>query len=276
MFQPRKKATHSKLRERRRRAALRYAFIVTLLVIGVVAISSYVLGRDEITIRQVIVDGNEVVTDVAIQTLVQGELQGKFAYLFPKKSIFLYQRKKLEAKILDTFKRAQTASVSFVDFQSISVTIEERSPYALWCRVGIEETNKNDDCYFLDEKGFIYATAPHFSGNTFFRFYGSTEQPSPVGEHFLSRGTFREIVFFVNTLGTITPKPISLFITSKINMDVTLISGVRLLVRRDTSLTQTLENIQSFFESAEYQERGDKVLDYVDFRFGNKVYYTFK
>jgi len=244
-----------------------------VLVVGV----SYVLGRDEITISNVLSGGNEVVTDKALSALVQSELEGKYLHLFPKASIFFYPKKQLEASVLNAFKRVKTASISFTDFQSISIDIKERSPYALWCGENETLEEVKNECYFLDERGFVYATAPHFSGNTFFRYYGILEDASlPIGAHFLVPDMFREITFFIQTLKSITPLPVSLAVVSDTNMEITLVDTSRLLVRRDTNLTRTLENIQSFFDSKEYQDRGDKELDYVDFRYGNKVYFTFE
>ena len=281
MFKPRKRVARSKLVERRRQVTLRYVLLILILFVSISAASSYILHRDSILITHVFIEGNEVVTDNDIQTLVQNELQGKYMFLFPKASIFIYPKKHLEASVLSVFERVQTASVSFVDFQSITVEIKERSPYALWCRKSVvdltekAESDNNDECFFLDEKGFIYATAPHFSGNTFFRYYGTSGLEDVIGERFLRADSFREIVFFVNTLRTISLNPVALFITSETNMEIVLADGSRMLLRRDKNLRETLENIQSFFESDEYVERGDNDLDYVDFRFGNKVYYTF-
>jgi len=255
-------------------------FAIVLVTAIFLLVSAFLLQLDEVTITQVIVNGNSVVTEEALRRVIYGELEGKYAFIFPKGSIFLYPRKSIEASVLDAFTRIQKADISFEDFQSIALVVEEREPFALWCGAVYEDLSVRETCYFLDDSGFMYTQAPHFTGNTFFRFYGALINPlaggDPVGETFLSREEFRKINFFIDAIKEINLQPAALYIRDENDFELYLEDESKILFGRTQNLSRTLENIQSFFESAEYAKHEEETLEYADFRFGNKVYYQFK
>lgn len=281
MFKPRKTIAKSKLAKQRRKTL----FINSVAVVFVIAIffvtASFVLQIDEITINKVKTEGNIVVTNDELQAFVSKKLEGKYLFLFPKTSIFLYPRKKIEASVLDAFKRISSVEVSFDDFQTINLSVEEREPYALWCRK--MDTNEEEQCYFLDKQGFIYTEAPHFTGNTFLRYYGTSTPTSytfvnmggPVGNRFLSEEEFKKFNFFIKTLQNIDLEPNSFIVQSEKDIAIYLKGEEKILIGRTQNLSIVLDNIQSFFESDEYIKQDARLL-YANFRFGNKVYYKFK
>lgn len=285
MFKPRKLASKSKLSKRRRKIFLFKGSTVFLIVLLLLGISAFLLHQDKVTIHNVIVEGNSVVQNKTLQRFVLEELEGKYFFIFPKTSIFIYPKDTIENKVPDIFKRIQAAVISFEDFQTIRITVDEREPHALWCGENKIE-NDSAQCYFLDEKGFLYTPAPTFSGNTFFRYYGSLlniysnedSSQEPAGKSLLAEAEFQKIRFFLNTLRSFNLEPVALSILDDIDMEIYLIGGEKILLGRNQNLSLVLDNIQTFFESGEYIERTEEgeVLEYVDFRFGNKAYFIFK
>ena len=60
-------------------------------------------------------------------------------------------------------------------FRTIVIKISERDPFALWCdgEAPVDGDDANvGSCFFLDSDGYIFANAPYFQDNVYFKLYG--------------------------------------------------------------------------------------------------------
>ena len=176
----------------------------------------------------------------------------------------------MQEKLLADFKEIKEVDVSFESLQSISISVEERKPHALYCG---SEVSTTTDCYFLDEDGLMFTKAPDFSGSVFLRYFGSEVD---IGEQFMEVADFKEINFFLTSLSEIGLNPVVFSILDKDDFEIVLGSGGKILFGRKQNLSSIFENIQSVFGGEEFEKESLEVLDYADFRFGNKVYFKFK
>lgn len=286
MFYRSRKYRPSKLIKRRRKAFFARAGIVMgafILLVGSLSLFSY---YDGLTIRAVAVEGNSVIGEEKIDAIVRSALEGKYLFLFSRSNIAIYPRRQIEELLLDNFKRIEKVSVKVTDPVSLKVIIKERVPYAMWCRVIEIETEEDiiemkEDCYFLDREGFIFAKAPNFTGYIFFKYYGSTYKEDNVGRQFLTKEEFREIdllrsSFLSNQSASSLDIgiPIALTIIDDKDLELTLSAGSRFLFSRNQNVLDMLANVDSIFSSDIFKE--DPEIDYIDLRFGNKVYFKLK
>jgi hypothetical protein len=271
-----KHKSHSKL-ERRRRKLLFFKIglvfgILLLIAVGIV----FSLKSERINISNIDINGNSALASKVLKRFIEEKISGNYVYVFPKSSILLYPRKNLQLELLDNFKEIKDIDISFKNLQSISVNIEERKPYALYCGNQVSTTT---DCYFLDDEGLIFTKAPEFSGNVFFKYYGpvaDSKQNIFIGQNFIEKEDFQKISFFLASLTEAGLKPVIFNIMDKNDFEIELESGGKILFGKKQNLSDIYENIQSVFNSEEFGEENLGVLDYADFRFGNKVYFKFK
>ena len=272
----RKRFTSSKYAQRRRKAAYTKTIFVTVVLVLLMGVVAWLSRLEDIRIAAVEVEGNSVITDTELVAIVDEKLQGTYFFLIPRSNTLLYPRRDITAAILSSFPRLVTAEVSFVDFRSIVLSVEERVPYARWCGDNFMPLEAEDNrCYFLDADGFIFAKSPGFTGNVFMNFYGSIDQNDPVGAQFLSRQEFRNIVFFLNSLKQLSIDPAMLIISDDIDLELFLGSGTRIILRRSNDFADILTNLESIFASEVFRDRNMMTVDYIDLRFGRKVYYKF-
>ena len=102
---------------------------ILLIVTGIV----FGLRSERINIADINIKGNSALATKVLTGFTEDIISGNFAFVFPKSSIFLYPREDLQASLLNSFKEIKEVDVSFDSLQSISVNIEERKPYALYC-----------------------------------------------------------------------------------------------------------------------------------------------
>ena len=282
---------HSQNRIKRKRKIILWKFLailfVVILVVGGIA---WGLSRPGLRIARIEVSGNSVLETDEITSFVRKEISGKYFFLFPKDSIALYPKERIENNLLDSFKRILSLSLNTKGFTALSVTINERKPYSLWCGDILVDTDVEAAalCYFTDEAGFLFAEAPHFGGSVYVEFYGplyktgtSTSSPGiiPIGAEFLPFLEFKTITLFRDLLGRI-----GLNINKAVAKDAgdftfTIREGGKVLLNKKQDPMRLVSDIESAFRT-ELGDPGDpavrKQIEYIDARFTNKIFFKKK
>jgi len=196
-----------------------------------------------------------------------------------RSNVFIYPRSGIKEALLEEFRRIEEVQVSVKDLEELEVVIEERKPNSLWCGESLENSS-NEKCYFIDLDGLIYSEAPNFSGNVFLGVYGEIENAlDPIGEHFLTVSKYKNYKFFENSLSQYDLGPIILNKVDNGDLEIYLKSGGKILYNSEQDIVRLSENIGSILKDSGFKEdlnRSDQELEYIDLRFGNKVYYKFK
>ncbi len=224
----------------------------------------FLVRLPEVTVSKVEVTGTAVADPALIQKIAEETLSGSYAFLIPKKNTLFIPTGEVAENIAASFPIVKEANVTHTSLTSVSVSVTERTPVALWC-------TSEEKCYLMDEDGFVYMTSEQ--SDAYVRYSGAIEA-EPVGTVFLAGG-FNSLNTFVGetakTLGR-TPKTVIV----ELNKDVTLsfVGRGELKFVMSENNTGTLENIASVFASQKLKGRTD--FEYADFRFGNKVYVKFK
>ncbi|MBU6431358.1 MAG: FtsQ-type POTRA domain-containing protein [Patescibacteria group bacterium] len=271
-------------RKRRRKIFAIKAVLVFLLSIGFVFLLSWFSRISPIQIAEIEVSGNSSVSGDEIMSLVKKETSGNYFMLFSKNSVFLYPKKSIETKLADNFKKIEKAEIKFEGFKKIIVKINERKAESLWCSGGKDaENDRNENlrnCYFMDKEGVIFSAAPKFSGNVFMRYYGLLDDVDPIGKGYMSAEKFKGIIGFVSSLKNFGLAPVVFMAKTGSDYEISLEDGGRIIFDDRQSFDKTSDNLESVLgEIGLVKNRGaisGIKLDYVDLRFGNKVFYKTK
>ena len=266
----------SKLRERKRKKRIILSTLLGVFILCLCGGVLYAMHDDAVRIRDVIVEGAQTIPPGDLETSVHETLEGSWWYIIPKNSALVYSGKKITTRILETFPKVKTARVSLENLHTVRLTLSERSPTALWC--GVESGTAGSElhpCYFLDEGGFAYEEAADFSGSAYVRWYGQISSDTPPA-HFLSRDVFHALHALVGALGGGDYTPVRVVITPERDVKVSFEENFDLLF----TVAQKPEDVLMRLRTAQVSDvlAGKKLSDlqYLDLRFGNRLYYTFK
>jgi hypothetical protein len=226
----------------------------------------------------VTLDGKEVSDKVA------ASMNGNYFLFVPEKNIFFYPAAKIKQALLRGYPRLAEVAVSPESLTSLLVTATERKPEYQWC-------TDDDTCYFMDQSGFVFDKAPTYSGNVYFEFRGEASS-SPLGRTVLPADAVENIISFKKELDRL----LSVYgdtMTGKITR-VTVLDGGDYefrIVRNDAAKTAwkiifsrgqmaqaLLDNIETAFNAIANGKHPGKTLsdlEYMDLRFGRKVFYKF-
>jgi cell division septal protein FtsQ len=253
---------------------MRGIIIFVLLILLVVGIS--MLSRmQSVTIRDVTVSGNSITATDDIVAAVEGKLDGNDWLLFPKKNFLIYPKRAIEESLRSQFPALRSVSVALADPHTLGVRVTERTPQALWCRYdGTLPQPLTDNCYLMDAAGFVYLKAPEFKGNAYMRYYGLIDPAEPVGQNYLP-DSIAKISAFVDGVRDLGLSPSAISVLNG-EYDLYLADGGRIIFDPDADYNDTLLNLATLIQNNATESGSSSSIDYIDLRYGNKVYYKFK
>ncbi len=264
--------TKKRIKRRQQRTLLKVGLSLFILV-GVCTLLYSVPRFPQLTIEQVSVHGNEVVSTATIERTVEDKLSGFYVHFFPRRTAFLYPKEALTEALQTLDPHIESASVSLSNFHTLEVEVLERKPFALYC--GSEVVATSSTCYFLDEDGYIFSDAPQFSDAPFISFYGTTTAPI-ITSHLLRKDEFKAVSYTVQELAKLHYEVIRIALKEEGLVEMTLKIGAKILFAQDSDYGKALNNLKALVSSDSFKEKnaeGMVQVDYIDLRFGNKVFY---
>lgn len=247
-------------------------FFVFVLVLGLFI---WLSGLQRIQIDMVNISGATVLSTDVLESTVRYELQGKYLWAFPKTNVFLYPRSHIEKSLLTSFPRIKTVTLSTADNHILSVSLTEREPFALWCDTPPTD-NLVSQCYFLDTDGFVFAHAPQFSGNAYFKYYGFLPYEAPIGSYYLSSTTrFHELSGFVENAQKLGITPLYMSAQDIDSFELFVFGGGKILLDTRESLEKVFERFSALLKTPNLvpKKGGELLVEYIDLRFGNKMFF---
>lgn len=262
------------------------AFLIFLT--GLVFLSHW----KEIRIQDIQVEGNKIVETKDIKIIAESYMQGKYLGLFPKNNSFVYPEKKIKNELANKYRRLKNVDVEVDanDLKTLWITVSEYSGEYMWCGEQIISDNIDQQCYFLDSNGYIFDKAPYFSGDVYFKFYGKESEDfdvlNPIGFYFLPE-YFNKIVSFKESVTQMNLKPVIFNLADKEAGEGSFYlasanqapNAPEILFKLNSDYEKLEENLQSAITTDPLQTNlkgGLSNLNYLDLRFGNKIYYKFK
>ncbi len=259
----------SSIKQRRRKRLLLVAGIIFALLVLVFLLSLWLANTALFKITHVSVSGEDVIPENSIETVVQDNITGRFAGLYSKANIFLYPKHKIEADLRALYPTLMSADIHALDFHTITVAVTERAPAALWC--------DDSSCSLIDKDGLVYAHAPDYSGNVYETYVGALPGGA-LPQQFLTPTEFHSLSALVGALNKkIAPDAVSKVIVDE-NNDVHLhiSSGYEILFALKDNGGSVFEHFTLILTADPFTTHPLSDFEYIDLRFGDKVYYKLK
>lgn len=261
-------------KRRKKQALVALGILVLLAAIGYgVHLLSYV---PQLTINGVVVEGTEAVSPELVRAYVESVIEDGSYRLLARDNIFVYPRAVIERALATDFPRIRTANVSRDSLlaQAVRVKVVERRPFGVWCAAEIADAASG--CYVFDETGFVFAEAPLDSRTKDrYTFTGGVAEPaSPIGS-FVAEAHIHGIIALITMLERTGYQPLGAKIVDGRDFHVPLKDGYLLKVSYGASPSTVVHNLELVLASETLTENRD-TIEYIDLRFGNRVYYKLR
>lgn len=257
----------------------------------------FLSGWSKMNINDIETSGNKVADTDSMKEVVWQEIGGHYLWLYPKTNFLFYPKKGIENKLREKFKVLKDISINVTDSKILQVSVTERTPSYLWCGAdlpGADAVIDQGGCYFMDDSGYIFSSAPYFSGDVYFKFFGQFQnKDEAVGSYFLP-DIFDNIISFIDAVKEMGLKPASLVAKDNQNLELYLSAlgrsptgeantpppnAPKIIFKRNFELGKTVENLQTALATdplaTDFKKKYSSLV-YIDLGFGNKVYFKFR
>lgn len=220
---------------------------------------------DSLTITAIEVKGGKTIEAKEVVTVADSILNGTYLGLVPRRFAYFYPEEVLYEAV-KKIDRIKDVTITLIDNKTLNVTYDEYVPEALWC-AGSEE----ERCFFLAEDGYAFGLAPNLSGGSFVRYY-SLEKELEKGISPFMTDDFKATREFVRLLGETGWYVEKVEIDSVRDVFYTLGGGSELKATLLDDVTKTFSHLMTIRQSEEFTHLVPGGFQYIDLRFGTKVY----
>lgn len=202
-----------------------------------------------------------------IQWLIRENLNKRTFLFLPSDNIFLIQKKNLGEEIKKNVPEIKEINVKISAFsRKITAEIKERQIFAFICR--------DNNCFYLDDEGVLFSRSPLIAGNIVMEVAASSTvmQNVYLGQR-ISQESFGTISGLVKKFEEVLhEKPSKVILKNDNVFEFLFASGLRIIFASEIDFQKIFRNLNIALQNIKEKEK----LDYIDLRFGNKVYYKFK
>lgn len=245
-----------------------FAVVLFLLLGGVSVGVLSGLRLSHWQIQKLSFSGLEVLKEEEIEDEIRRALSGTYFFLIPQSSLFVAHTEALAENLLNKFPRIEDVTVTKKFPDTLEVSIVEKKLFGIFCG--------RETCAYIDRSGFAYETAPHASGALILKI--KSDAPGGIaGQHVVDRQLIERMVFLSEKmqqdLGVVA---VGYELVSNVPREIRAETnqGFKIFFNRDDDF----ENVFRVIKKVLTEEIKDKIskLEYIDARFGNKVFYKMK
>jgi cell division septal protein FtsQ len=209
------------------------------------------------------ISGTEALKNDEVALTARHFLDQRILYILPGDNFALLRSDELASSMATALPIIKTISLDRVWPDRLDITIQERKSWGVYC---------TDTCFLIDEEGVVYAPAPAFEGNLIIKVLDERGgRAVRLGDQIALVRPAKEI--YDKLSATAGEHLLGVTIKTDTEWQVRGLSGWRILIDAATDLDTAAKNLKVVL-----QEVGDRraQLDYIDLRYGRKIYYKLK
>jgi hypothetical protein len=219
-----------------------------------------------LTLSAITVEGGETIPHAVVEEITRDTLEGKYMGIIPRRFAWTYPEDEIIQNILQ-IPRMKNPQVQRAGGKTLSIVFEEYEPYALWCR-----ERASEDCLFVDSTGYAFGAAPKLSGGAFLR-YRTLGREMVVGSTMAERSDIDTMERFVALVDENLNFSINQIETDTAGDVFYILAGggeFKATLRDDAA--KVFDNLRTILASKEFADIKPGSFQYIDLRFGNKIF----
>ena len=242
-----------------------YLFLLAcaLAVTGVV----FLLRLSAIQITEVTIEGNGFVSTQEIQDKTDRILGSSYLFVIPKSNVFLFSRGELASRIKEN-PAVIDVRIDKDLFHTLNISITEQEKEAIYCT-----SFDRSECYYINGDGYLYSRTPaDLQLDQEIVVYLEGEQKK-LRDTVLDTELYSNVMGFVKSSARYGLITANVYVRSNGVIEFNTQPGARLLVSRFDDFASGFSNLIALFDQNVIAKEQLAIIDYIDLRFGNKVFY---
>ncbi len=277
----------AKYLQKKRKRLLKNLSLGVAGAIALIALLIFIFTLEPLQISTINVTGTKTLSVEEIRSAVNATLQGKYLNIIPKTSGLFFSEEKTRQELLNSFKKIHSVEFDHKDLDTLNISITESIPQAIVCE-GFREDERWDDCFYVDEKGYIFEKSSQFSDGVYLKYFVNMDSdPLTIGTSFMDEVKFKELQSFAKKFNDAEISVTGILVGALGSYELYIRNSdqsVTVIYFDDVNpLDKTFSNFIAFWQSAKDNKLGERtgtstapVFDYINLRFGNNIFYTTK
>ena len=270
----RKTLKSSKARTKKIDATFERAAYAMLVCYALFTCVVFISRNDAIRVDNIRAVGMNAASKEDILKLAADGLNTKILYWLRRDNALLYPKETLHTKILALDSHIESVDIA-IEKKQLAISVHEYTPKYLWCRNSLTSTSTSD-CYFANERGYIYASAPQYTGNAFITYKtlidGVDEKTSPIKSEMLSSDTRERVEAFIDALKKTNITPMLIEQTGKNDFTFKVNRPWAISWSTTQAPDRAIENLRLLLASTG-DINASTTLSSIDLRFDGKIFY---
>lgn len=249
-------------------------YYIKLSLFGVLLLSFFVGGlfllrHSSINVSKVSVGNTVFANSNSIEDLIFEVLKKDILFFIPKSNFLFIPESEIEEKIKDKFPSVSSIDFDLKGLNKLNVDVKEYGPEILWCK-------QENDCLFVNERGRAFMNEPIIhSYNDLIRFYGA-DPNTQKGWDVIDGEFLNSLLQLSENIKNLELKVKNIDNLGEDVYSLETDSGFNILINKADDLEDSFEHLKVIFEKNAIDVSNLNTIDYIDLRFGNKIFYKIK
>ncbi len=264
-----------------------------LMILGAVALAG--LGYwgvyaffhlDYFQIKSTSVSGLVALDKEDVTRFISSQLEGDRWFTIPRSNILFFSPALMEQKIEEQFLAIAEVNVKKMFPGIIAAEIRERKLWAIYClreniavatTTSVSQETGEKRCYFMDQNGIIFGEAPEIEGTLIRKITRDDRFNERLGSRIFADEEIEDFIRIEAVFAERARLGISGYeLRKNAPEDLWLVSneGFTVIITRSVAFEATADIVKAVLENKVGGERSE--LDYIDARFGNKVFVKYR
>lgn len=250
-------------------------FFIFFFILAVVAVGGFTwaLHLPGLRIGKIEIKGAALLSAAEVESEIRNEISGSRFLILPRDNFFLVSSKSIAENLSGRFHRIAEVVINKKFPKEIDVEIRERSLWGAYCETP-DAGGARHICFYIDDSGTAYEDISDFAGSLLPIVYSPREVK--VGDEALSSATLEFYSRAKDSTSAVNANMLSITLSTSTPADARLnfAEGWYAVVTMARPTGEWRDILKTVLE----KEVGDRrnQLEYVDLRFGNKVFYKYR
>lgn len=244
-------------------------WLLVLMLLIAAGIVYFFFFYQALQVKDAVISGNQQIPKQALQQTIQPTLNNAARHILgipiPARNMLLFPAAAISQEILRDFPTIEQVTVKKQFPQTLDVTVEERTPAAIYC---------SDNCFIVDPNGVAYQAAPSDASSYVIVRQSDTAGSAELGQQVVSSDRMTEAL----AIGKQTRDAMGITVTEihfqPDQITATTSEGWQVYFGTDgeSSLSDELVQLKALLNGTISLD-SRKQLHYIDLRFTNRAYY---
>ncbi len=245
-------------------------YLVLLAVLLVLTGLVFLTRIPAIQISRVDITGNSFVPTDEIRGKTDSILRSKHLFVIPKSNFFIFSKRELVSRIKEN-PAVIDVRINKNMFDSIEISVTEQEKEAIYCN-----SFERSECFYINKEGYLYSkVGSDVALDQEIVMYLEGEQRK-ITEYVLDGSLYANVLGFIKASSRYGIPISNVYVKSDGVIEFNTQASARLITSRYDDLEKDFSNLIALFDQAVLTKEQLPGIDYIDLRFGNKVFYKNK